>query len=99
MLGLKLQRAERRVRRRALRATGCSCVPAGDNVVRLLPPLIVSEAEIDEARRAGSTRRCAALERRRSRERGASAMVRHFLDLADFDAATLRAHPRRRAGA
>ena len=25
------------------------CVPAGDNVVRLLPPLIVSEAEIDDA--------------------------------------------------
>jgi acetylornithine/N-succinyldiaminopimelate aminotransferase len=24
-------------------------VPAGDNVVRLLPPLVIGEAEVDEA--------------------------------------------------
>lgn len=33
----------------ALNEAHVLCVPAGDNVVRLLPPLIVSEAEIDEA--------------------------------------------------
>ena len=27
----------------------CTIVPAGDSVLRLLPPLIVTEAEIDEA--------------------------------------------------
>ncbi|MEZ5864683.1 MAG: aspartate aminotransferase family protein [Geminicoccaceae bacterium] len=32
-----------------LRAAGLLVVPAADNVVRLLPPLIVSEAEIDQA--------------------------------------------------
>jgi acetylornithine/N-succinyldiaminopimelate aminotransferase len=33
----------------AARAEGLLVVPAGDNVVRLLPPLIIGEAEIDEA--------------------------------------------------
>jgi acetylornithine/N-succinyldiaminopimelate aminotransferase len=33
----------------AARAEGLLLVPAGDNVVRLLPPLIVGEMEIDEA--------------------------------------------------
>ncbi|MEM8915960.1 MAG: aminotransferase class III-fold pyridoxal phosphate-dependent enzyme, partial [Pseudomonadota bacterium] len=33
----------------ALREAGLLAVPAGENVVRLLPPLIVEEAEIDEA--------------------------------------------------
>ena len=32
----------------ALRLAGLLTVPAGDNVVRLLPPLILSEAEADE---------------------------------------------------
>jgi acetylornithine/N-succinyldiaminopimelate aminotransferase len=32
-----------------LRSRGLLTIPAGDNVVRLLPPLIVSEAEIDQA--------------------------------------------------
>ncbi len=32
-----------------LRAAGLLVVPAADNVVRLLPPLVVSEAEIDQA--------------------------------------------------
>jgi acetylornithine/N-succinyldiaminopimelate aminotransferase len=32
-----------------LRAEGLLCLTAGDNVLRILPPLIVSEAEIDEA--------------------------------------------------
>ena len=30
-------------------ARGLLTVPAGDNVVRLLPPLIIGQAEIDEA--------------------------------------------------
>jgi acetylornithine/N-succinyldiaminopimelate aminotransferase len=33
----------------AARASGLLLVPAGDNVVRMLPPLIVGEVEIDEA--------------------------------------------------
>jgi acetylornithine/N-succinyldiaminopimelate aminotransferase len=33
----------------AARAEGLLVVPAGDNVVRMLPPLIVGEAEVDEA--------------------------------------------------
>ena len=33
----------------AARAEGLLLVPAGDNVVRLLPPLIISEADVDEA--------------------------------------------------
>jgi acetylornithine and succinylornithine aminotransferases len=32
-----------------LRANGLLSVPAGDNVVRLLPPLIIGEAEVEEA--------------------------------------------------
>jgi acetylornithine/N-succinyldiaminopimelate aminotransferase len=32
-----------------LREAGLLTVPAGDNVVRLLPPMIVAEAEVDEA--------------------------------------------------
>jgi acetylornithine/N-succinyldiaminopimelate aminotransferase len=32
-----------------LRAEGLLCLTAGDNVLRILPPLIVSDAEIDEA--------------------------------------------------
>ncbi len=32
-----------------LRAHGLLTVPAADNIVRLLPPLIISESEIDQA--------------------------------------------------
>ena len=31
-----------------LRAEGLLCLTAGDNVLRILPPLIVGEREIDE---------------------------------------------------
>ncbi len=50
----------------AARAEGLLLVPAGDNVVRLLPPLIISEADVDEAMErldaalSGLTRRAAA---------------------------------------
>ena len=33
----------------ALQARRMLSVPAGDNVVRLLPPLIITQTEIDEA--------------------------------------------------
>ena len=46
----------------ALRAEKLLAVGAGDNVVRLVPPLIVSEAEIAEAM-ARIDRACAAIER------------------------------------
>ncbi len=48
MLGLKPRRNNLEVAA-ALRAQGLLTVPAGDNIVRLLPPLTVSEAEIDRA--------------------------------------------------
>ncbi|PWC34131.1 aspartate aminotransferase family protein [Azospirillum sp. TSO35-2] len=48
MLGLKLGQPVGDVVA-TLRANGLLSVPAGDNVVRLLPPLIIGEAEVDEA--------------------------------------------------
>ena len=65
MLGIKCRIPNGEVAA-AARAEGLLLVPAGDNVVRLLPPLIVGEAEVDEAMRrldaalAGLTRRAAA---------------------------------------
>lgn len=44
----------------AARAEGFLCIPAGDNVVRLLPPLNIGETEIREARER-LDRACAAL--------------------------------------
>ena len=38
----------RRFRRETARPRGCLCLTAGDNVLRILPPLVVSESEIDE---------------------------------------------------
>jgi acetylornithine/N-succinyldiaminopimelate aminotransferase len=51
MLGLKCAIPNRQLIER-LHATGLLSVPAGDNVVRLLPPLIIGEAEIDAAAQA-----------------------------------------------
>lgn len=48
MLGLKCRVPNADVAG-AARAEGLLLVPAGDNVVRLLPPLIIGEAEVDEA--------------------------------------------------
>ena len=88
----------------ALRAEKMITVLSGDNVVRLLPPLIVSEQEIGEAI-ARLDRACARLNRAapspflpRSRGReergqaggGQMSAVRHFLDLIDVPAADLR---------
>ena len=70
----------------ALRAEKLLTVAAGDNVVRLLPPLIVSEAEVAEAI-ARLDRACTAIERTlaggaQAGSRGVSANgIRHFLDL------------------
>jgi acetylornithine/N-succinyldiaminopimelate aminotransferase len=65
MLGLKCRVGNADVVA-AARAEGLLIVTAGDNVVRLLPPLVVSDAEVDEAIRrldaalSGLTRRAAA---------------------------------------
>jgi acetylornithine/N-succinyldiaminopimelate aminotransferase len=56
----------------ALRAENLLTIAAGDNVVRLLPPLIVSEAEIADAV-ARIDRACAALTRARATPTGAVA--------------------------
>ena len=48
MLGLKARRSNYEVAA-DLRARGLLTVPAGDNIVRLLPPLTVTKSEIDQA--------------------------------------------------
>ncbi len=48
MLGLACGPANGEVIAR-LRANGLLAVPAGDNVIRLLPPLIIGDAEVEEA--------------------------------------------------
>jgi acetylornithine/N-succinyldiaminopimelate aminotransferase len=48
MLGIKCRAPNSEIAD-AARAEGLLVVPAGDNVVRLLPPLIISEEEVDEA--------------------------------------------------
>jgi acetylornithine/N-succinyldiaminopimelate aminotransferase len=58
MLGLKCKVPNGDFVNRA-REAGLLLVPAGDNVARLLPPLIISDAEIDEAARLLDTA-CAA---------------------------------------
>ena len=71
MLGLKCKVPNQKLLE-ALRAENMLTVQAGDNVVRLLPPLIVGEAEIDLA---GSQARCRLRrpEERRARSRLAAA--------------------------
>src|SRR5687767_3295287 len=48
MLGIKCLLSNAEVAA-ALRGEGLLLVPAGDNVLRLLPPLIIGDAEVDEA--------------------------------------------------
>jgi acetylornithine/N-succinyldiaminopimelate aminotransferase len=73
----------------ALRAEKVLAIAAGDNVVRLRPPLIVSEAEIGEAI-AGSAApppRSSTRPRKhrwRRSDRMSVAAIRHFLDLIDI---------------
>ena len=88
LLGIRCVSRRRRRRRRPCATKACSRPAAGDNVVRLVPPLIVTEAEIDEAIER-LDRALAALAPARPARRGVR-MVRHFLDLAELDAATLR---------
>src|SRR5262249_31525444 len=78
-----------------LRAEKMITVAAGDNVVRLLPPLIVSEDEVAEAVRR-IERACAriakAQERPQKREAAGvrRSAPRHFLDLIDIPPQELR---------
>ena len=74
-------------------------VQAGDNVVRLLPPLIVGEAEIDLAG-AKIDAACVALEEpARSRAPGTARRPpmspKHFLDIDALDRKDLARHRRR----
>ena len=72
-----------------LRAEKMITVAAGDNVVRLLPPLIVSEDEVAEAV-ARIERACARIAEAlaKPRKQGGGRMsangIRHFLDLIDI---------------
>src|SRR5262249_11376199 len=71
-------------------------VGAGDNVVRLLPPLNVTEAEVSEAtkRLAAALRslsnRAAGSGRAPLKDVAMSMAARHFLDIDRIDAGTLR---------
>ena len=87
----------------ALRAEKLLAVGAGDNVVRLVPPLIVSEAEVAEAI-ARLDRACTAIERaaaggaQAGSGRVSASGIRHFLDLIDIPRKrTARDHRRRAA--
>ena len=75
-----------------LRAEKMLTVAAGDNVVRLLPPLIIGEAEISEAV-SRIDRACTRLAQMHARPQGGRVMsgngVRHFLDLIDIPKPTL----------
>ena len=89
-------------------AEGLMAITAGDNVLRLAPPLVVTDGDLDEAvvmlRRAtrrvlpsvqqggGAMSASAAAPAARSRASPPSRRPRprHFLDLRDFDGATLR---------
>ncbi len=72
----------------ALRAEKMLTVAAGDNVVRLLPPLIISETEMAD----GVTRLDRACGRLSANAKAPDRMsaVRHFLDLIDIPSAELR---------
>ena len=83
MLGLKCRAANAEVVRAGYDAR-VLVVPAAENVVRLLPPLNLTEAEADEGLRAA---RCGGGGGRGGRGGG----VRHFLDLHTTPAAELRA--------
>ena len=74
-----------------LRAEKMLALAAGDNVVRLLPPLIISEEEIAEAVGAHRPRlRAACADACAAAKQGGGVMstsVRHFLDLIDISEA------------
>ena len=75
----------------ALREQKLLTVGAGENVVRLLPPLIVTEAEIEESVSAARARLRGAV--RPAIETGGGAMStapRHFLDLSELPTKELR---------
>ena len=66
-------------------------VGAGDNVVRFLPPLIVSEAEIERGRAAARSRLRGAVGQRLEAGGGVmSKTPRHFLDLTELPPSELR---------
>ena len=84
MLGLKCVINNRAVVGKLLEH-GLLSIPAGDNVLRLLPPLIIGEQEIEEA--CGSSMGRARSSWQKPRE---MTTPRHFLDIDRFDIATLR---------
>ena len=75
----------------ALRDQKLLTVGAGDNVVRFLAPLIVSESEIEQSV-ACLERACVALSARSVEEGGGvmSKAVRHFLDISELPLGELR---------
>jgi hypothetical protein len=72
----------------ALRDQKLLSVPAGDNVVRLLPPLVVSDDEIRDA--VSRIRAAAAKLCRSGKARGHVMSIRHFTDLSAVSSDDLR---------
>ena len=99
MLGIKCRVPERRGRRRGARR-GAAARAGGDNVVRLLPPLIVGEAEIEEAmRRLDAALAGADAAAPPPSDGGRMGTPRHFLDLSELPAGDAARHPRRQPAA
>ena len=76
----------------ALRDEKLLTVGAGDNVVRFLAPLIVSEAEIEESRSMPRTRLSALSARLEEGRRIMSKSVRHFLDISELPSERVAQH-------
>ena len=75
----------------ALRDQKLLTVGAGENVVRFLPPLIVTEAEIEEVGATARARLCGAFGRQVEAGGGTmSKALRHFLDLSELPTKELR---------
>ena len=107
LLGLKCAMPQGEVQAACV-AEGLMAITAGDNVLRLAPPLVVTDSDLDQAvamlRPAAAKWRRQPQPRRRRNERAAPPDARtcegqsseqgtgprHFLDLRDFDTATLR---------
>ena len=104
MIGLKLKVSPQEFAA-AARAHKLLTIPAGDNVVRLVPPLVVSEEELAEGvRRLDAA--CADLEgalraveegRRGMKPLDATGPTRHFLDLSGPAGRRAARHSRRLA--
>ena len=80
-VGVDCDRIDRMKVVHGARERGLSITSAGPDAIRMVPPLIISEAQIDDA-----------LERLRGADHGSDIMsgCRHFISLDQFDNTTLK---------